>query len=109
MLEGLWIIRFHGPAGSGGGVVVFTKGKILGGDNGFAFFGPYEAKGDSITGKVFVKNFEPEIPSVFGLPGDYEITLDAKVVKEGMIEGSAGIAAFPDTKIVFHGTLLYKL
>ena len=108
-MEGLWIVHFHGPAGSGGGVVVFTKGKILGGDNGFAFFGPYELKGNSIAGKVFVKNFEPEIASVFGLPGDYEITLDARVVKDGFIEGTAGVAAFPDTKIVFQGSLLHKL
>lgn len=109
MLEGLWIIRFHGPAGSGSGVMVLTKGRILGGDNGFAFYGLYDLKGDSVTGKVFVKNFEPEITSVFGLPGDYDIVLDGKVVKEGVIEGSAGIAAFPDTKIVFQGTLLHKL
>jgi hypothetical protein len=53
-----------------------------------------DLKGNSITGKVFVKNFEPDIPSVFGLPGDYEITLDAKIVKDGVIEGSAGVAAF---------------
>src|SRR5271154_4920650 len=98
MLEGLWIVHFHGPAGSGSGVVVFTNGKILGGDSGFAFFGPCEVKGESITGKLFVKNFAPEISSVFGVPGDYEITLDAKIIKESVIEGSAGMAKFPDTK-----------
>lgn len=105
-MDGLWIVRFHGPGGSGGGVLVFSKGQIVGGDSGFAWYGPYEVKGDSLTGKLFVKNFEPEMQSVFGLPGDYEIVVEGKVIKAGVIEGFAGVAAFPDTKIVFNATLL---
>jgi len=64
--------------------------------------------GDSISGKIMVTNFEPQIQSVLGVPGDYELSLDGKIKGDG-IEGSAGIAAFPDTKLVFKAIMLHKI
>ncbi len=42
MMDGLWIVQFHGPQGVGGGVVVLTRGQVLGGDSGFTYHGTYE-------------------------------------------------------------------
>jgi len=35
MVEGFWIVQFEGLKDRGGGVAVFTKGHIFGGDNRF--------------------------------------------------------------------------
>ncbi len=35
MVEGFWIVQYEGMKGNGGGVVIFIKGKVFGGDTGY--------------------------------------------------------------------------
>jgi hypothetical protein len=90
VVEGFWIVQFEGVQGNGGGVVFFIKGRIYGGDSGFVYTGTYETDEKTITGTVKVRNFLPEVASVFGIPGDYELSLKGKVVGQ-QIEGSASL------------------
>lgn len=90
MVEGFWIVQFEGVQGNGGGVVFFTKGRIFGGDSGFVYTGAYQTDEKTITGSVKVRNFLPEVLSVFGVPGDYELSLKGNVVGN-KIEGSASL------------------
>ncbi len=99
MLDGLWIVQYHGPQGVGGGVVVFMKGQVLGGDSGFTYVGSYELKGDLLNAKVLVKNFDPNVPNVLGVPGNFDLVIEGKV-KDDAIEGTGALATRPDTKIV---------
>jgi hypothetical protein len=99
MIDGLWIVQFHGPQGVGGGVAVFTKGQILGGDSGFTYAGTYDLKDNVLRGKVLVKNFDPAVPNVLGIPGDFDLILDAKV-EGNEIAGTGALAKLPDSKIV---------
>jgi hypothetical protein len=99
VLNGLWIVRYHGPQGVGGGVVVFTKEQVLGGDSGFAYQGSYELKGDVMKAKVAVTNFDPNVPNVLGVPGNFDLLIEGKV-KNDTIEGTGALATHPDTKIV---------
>lgn len=62
----------------------------MGGDSGFVYTGTYETDEKTITGRVAVRNFLPEVASVFGIPGDYELSLKGTVV-ERTIEGSASL------------------
>ena len=39
MIEGLWIVQYESVKGGDGGVIVFVKGQVLGGDNGFVYTG----------------------------------------------------------------------
>jgi hypothetical protein len=90
MVEGFWIVQFEGVQGNGGGVVFFIKGRIFGGDSGFVYTGTYQTDEKTITGIVKVRNFLPEVASVFGIPGDYELSLKGNVIGQ-KIEGSASL------------------
>ncbi len=90
MVEGFWIVQYEGVQGNGGGVVFFLKGRIFGGDSGFVYTGTYQTDEKTITGRVKVSNFLPEVASVFGIPGDYELMLKG-IVAGQKIEGSANL------------------
>ena len=47
-LDGLWIAQFTGKEVSGSGVVVFSNGKLFGGETGFYYIGTYESDGKSV-------------------------------------------------------------
>ncbi len=90
MVEGFWIVQFEGVQGNGGGVVFFLKGRIFGGDSGFVYTGTYQTDEKTIAGRVIVRNFLPEVLSVFGVPGDYVLSLKGNVAGQ-KIEGSASL------------------
>jgi hypothetical protein len=108
VLDGLWIVQYHGPGGVGGGVVVFSKGQVLGGDSGFAYVGNYELKGDALKAKVTATQFDPNIQSVLGVPGNHDLLIEGKVAND-TIEGTGALATHPDTKIVVRLRRHYKL
>jgi|SRR5580692_2759722 hypothetical protein len=108
MFDGLWMVKFHGPQGVGGGVAVFTKGQILGGDSGFTYAGTYDLKDNLLKGKVLVRNFDPAVSNVLGIPGDFELLLDAKV-QGNEITGTGALAKLPDSKIVVKLTKITDL
>jgi T3SS negative regulator,GrlR len=90
MVEGFWIVQFEGVQGNGGGVVFFLKGRIFGGDSGFVYTGDYQTDEKTVTGRVKVRNFLPDVPSVLGVPGDFELSLKGKV-SGNRIEGTASL------------------
>jgi hypothetical protein len=108
VLDGLWIVQYHGPGGVGGGVVVFTKGQVLGGDSGFAYVGSYEEKGDTVKARVSATQFDPNIPSVLGVPGNHDLLIEGKI-KNDAIEGTGALVTHPDSKIVVRLRLHHKL
>jgi hypothetical protein len=108
MIDGLWIVQYHGPGGVGGGVVVFTKGQVLGGDSGFAYVGTYEEKGDTVKARVSTTQFDHNVPSILGIPGNHDMLIEGKINGE-KIDASGALAAYPDTKIVVQLSRHHKL
>jgi hypothetical protein len=96
MLEGFWIVQYEGMAGNGGGVVLFIEGRVFGGDSGYMYMGSYETQADSVRAQVKVQNFLPNVPSVLGTVGDFELQIDGKVVGD-IIKGTGSI---PNSKAV---------
>lgn len=94
MLEGFWILRFDTPQYTGGGVCVLINGKVFGGDNGFAWVGTYAGDDRLVKGRVHVRNFDPSVPSVLGLPNDYEMDFSGNVQGD-TITGTAMVASQP--------------
>ncbi|MFL6310532.1 MAG: GrlR family regulatory protein [Terriglobales bacterium] len=91
MLDGFWIIQIQTPQTTTGGVMILSKGKIFGGDNGFTWIGTYSGDQRLMKGRVVVHNFDPAVPSVLGASGDYEMHFSGNV--EGTaITGTAMIA-----------------
>jgi hypothetical protein len=100
MVEGLWVVQFHGPQGVGGGVVVLTRGgQVLGGDSGFTYSGTYEFKDSLLKAKVAVKNFDSSVPNVLGIPGDFDLLVEGKM-QGADINGTGALTNAPDSKIV---------
>jgi len=81
MVEGFWIVQYEGMQGNGGGVAMFTKGRVFGGDTGYTYLGTYTTQGHAIRARVSVRNFIAGIPSVVGIEGDFELSI------EGTVEG----------------------
>jgi hypothetical protein len=100
MIEGFWILQFEGLQASGGGVVFLVKERIYGGDSGFVYTGTYQSDGNTITGRVKVHNFLPAVPSVFGISGDYELSLSGNVAGN-VIKGQASLVSQEGMGIVF--------
>ncbi len=70
--------------GAGGGVVTFTKGKVLGGDSGYTYIGTYEANGPNVKAQVSVSNFLPGMPNVMGQQGNFELEFAGTVAGDVM-------------------------
>lgn len=90
MVEGFWIVQFEGAQGNGGGVVFFIKGRVLGGDSGFVYTGEYKTNQETIEARVKVRNFLPEVPSVLGVQGDFELNVKGTVAGQ-VIKGTASL------------------
>ena len=75
MVEGFWIVQYEGMQGNGGGVAMFIKGKVFGGDTGYTYVGTYTAEGNLLKANVIVQAFLPGIPNVTGVVGDFELNL----------------------------------
>jgi len=66
-MEGLWTIEFGSSEGVyGGGVIVFSHGKLAGGDSGYYYSGSYEMSADDIfKATIHVKPFIKDFISIF--------------------------------------------
>ena len=98
MMDGLWILQIQPPPVATGGVAVLINGKIFGGDNGFTWVGTYAADERLIRGRVRVHNFDPEIKSVLGVPGDYDMHFSG-TIQGDTITGTAMIVNQPQHTI----------
>lgn len=93
-LDGLWIVQFTGKEILGSGVAVFNNGKVLGGETGFYYIGNYESDGKVVKARVVIRNFDPAMPSGFGIVGDYEMDVSA-MLQDNQMTGTAMITDKP--------------
>ncbi len=99
MLEGLWIVQYEGTQGEGAGVVVFVQGRVLGGDLGYTYEGNYVIKDNWIAASVRVTNFLPNVASVLGSVGDFDLELKAPI-KENAFNATMSVVGRPGMSIV---------
>jgi len=85
MVEGFWIVQYEGIQGGGGGVVMFIKGRVFGGDSGSTYSSTYEADTNRMTARVRIHNYLPGVRSIIGIDGDYDLevtgTIEGDVIK----------------------------
>lgn len=82
MVEGFWIVQYEGLKGNGGGVAMFIKGHVFGGDSGSTYLGTYQIDGGKIKARVNIHNYVPGVVSIVGIEGDYDLDVT------GSIEGN---------------------
>ncbi len=103
-LEGLWTIQFrHSLKNFGTGVVVLTKGKILGGDAGFWYSGDYSIDQDNVTGKLLVARFAPNHISVFGAVDQFELLINFRFT-EHSFNGTGSMVGHQNLEIEISGS-----
>jgi T3SS negative regulator,GrlR len=85
MVEGFWIVQYEGTLNNGGGVAVFTKGHVFGGDSGSTYVGTYEEDAKTLKARVRIHNYMPGVVSAIGVQGDYDLdvtgTVEGDVIK----------------------------
>jgi hypothetical protein len=94
-VDGFWIVEFIAAEIRGTGVVVFTNGKLFGGETGFYYIGTYEADGNLVKARVMIRKFDPTVQSGFGIFGDYEMDVSA-VQQDDRMTGTAMITDRPE-------------
>ena len=96
MDETFWTIEFQGATEASAGVVIFTKGKIFGGDSGHTFMGNYD--GDSnVKGNICVHSFLPGF-NIMGMHGDYELQFSGTMEGKTMT-ARASVVGHPENKL----------
>ena len=95
MDETFWTVEFKGIAGASSGVLMFTKGKIFGGDCGNTFTGNYD--GDlKVKGNIRVHPFAPGF-NVMGMHGDFELEFTG-TVEEKTMTATGNVTGHPRNK-----------
>jgi hypothetical protein len=98
MIDGFWTVKFQGQQGGGGGVAVFIKGKVFGGDSGYTYTGTYEENNNQIKARVSVQNFIPGVPNVMGRQGNFDLEF-AGAASGNTVNVSAHLAGQPAMKM----------
>ena len=94
MVEGFWILKIQPPPVTRGGLIMFTRGRVFGGDNAFTWVGTYSMSDRVLKGRVRVHKFDPKVKSVLGLNGDYDMHFSG-ILSGDLITGTAMIANKP--------------
>jgi hypothetical protein len=79
MVEGFWIVQYEGTKNNGGGVVMFVKGRVFGGDSGSTYTGTYAEDGKTLKARVRIHNYMPGVVSAIGIEGDYDLDVTGTV------------------------------
>ena len=87
MVEGFWIVQYEGTKGNGGGVAVFIKNRVYGGDSGSTYTGTYDENGKTLKARVRIHNYMPGVVSAIGIEGDYDLEVTG-TVEGGVINAS---------------------
>lgn len=99
MVEGFWIVQYEGIQGNGGGVVIFMRGHVLGGDTGYVYTGSYETDEKNISAQIKVRNFLAGVPNVLGVQGDFDLSMKG-IVTGNLIKASASLVGQEGAGIV---------
>ena len=107
MQEGIYHVRFSSSTrDSGEGLVVIKQGSANGGDAGYLYLGKLKTTGESLTGQLNIKRWNPGHVSVFGPLDNFDLQLSGKVTPGNGFSVSGGIASQPGLTITIVGRYL---
>lgn len=84
--------------GNGAGVAVFVNGKVLGGDFGYTYIGSYSLQNNNMKATVHVANFLPNISTVLGFVGDFDVEINAPL-GDGLLQGAMSVIGKPGMSV----------
>lgn len=85
--DALWTIQFE-AAGEWrtGGVVVFDRGRVFGGDSHYYYFGRYVEEGSRLRGEARIVHYNGPLGTGFGNSRDFTVVLECRR-NGGLING----------------------
>jgi len=108
MNPSFWTVEFSTELSSGGGVIIFLSGRILGGDATYYYNGTVLKEGETITCNIDVRAFREGPPSVFGQQQSMRITASGKY-KEPIMILDGHLITDPNKKITITCTKRFDL
>lgn len=92
MIEGLWTMQYLSGRGTlGTAVVVFSDGRVYGGDANYYLAGEYSLTGDEVLAVVDMVNYSSRFQSIFG-PVDECVLRMRGSLQGAVIEGHGWLA-----------------
>jgi hypothetical protein len=84
-MDGFWTAEFGSSTGKfGGGVAIFEKGTIVGGDGTYFYMGEYTLQGSDFRAVIKVSPFIEGAESIFETTGkDLTLELTGSITSEG--------------------------
>lgn len=101
MVDGFWIVEYEGKQGLGGGVAVFIKGHVFGGDSGSTYTGTFSESAKTIKARLKVHNYAPGVVNVTGIEGDYELEV-AGTVEGDVIKATGSPVGYPSAGLILN-------
>ena len=90
----------------GEGIVVVKQGSINGGDPGYLYTGQFSSNGDSLSGQLNVKRWNPGHVSVFGPLDNFDLQFSGKEIGANSFTASGGVPSHPGLAINIAGRFL---
>ncbi len=97
-VRGIVGVQYEGTQGEGAGVVVLTNGRVLGGDFGYTYEGNYITKENWMAATIHVANFLPNVASVLGFVGDFDLEMKAPITGN-IIKATLSVVGHPNISI----------
>lgn len=109
MFEGIYSVQFSSPTtrDNGTGTVIFTGGKVYGGDQSYYYKGSLTVEGNQVSGTLQVVRHRPG-ESIFGPLTNFHLNL-AGTVSEGSVNLQGNVVEQPNLQIRIDGTKVSDL
>ncbi|MCZ6803730.1 MAG: hypothetical protein O7D86_07330 [Proteobacteria bacterium] len=80
MFDGLWTVEFRSTQNMyGRGVVVISNDHILGGDDGYYYYGTCNITNNKINADLQITKYDPNSVSVFGPIDHYNLKINGDI------------------------------
>ncbi|EDX5784034.1 nucleoside transporter [Salmonella enterica] len=106
MKEGIYSVVFESnPQSVGEGICVVGGGRIYGGDIGFTCRGILASSNLELE----VCQYNPDVPSVFGIGDSYNLEMHYQKVGEGQYHFNGHVKGFPEKRLTARALFLSPL
>ena len=111
MIDGIYHVQFSSPQTNmlGDGLVVLKDSYVNGGDDGFIYLGSFGISGGVVSGKLFIKRWNPTTVSIFGDREEFELELSGSQKTDRSFQFSGNVIGESNLKINASGLFLSEL
>jgi len=99
--SGFYKVNFTSPQSGiiGEGIAIVGEGKINGGDQGYLYRGSYYVTADKLSGTLNIKQWNPNVVSIFGPLREFDLNLAGRATADGRLTIEGNVTQQPDLRI----------